>query len=263
MQGEIFTGQMAKQKLLILSSLKCGKHTGPKHLTRSCRGRISNLYGKARKEKLVIGLIQHGIDLYGTAKVGGYWNEGGGHSSGRKWPILFASILLNNPKIAELPESAIFQEDTQTYYGKGWFGQSVLWQMITHHGNRDPYEEKSPDQWEKWDKTSESYRVCCTANAWIGTALAGRYLKAIKIWGHDAYFDYADRWMREDDPYQSARGNFHRPNGEPETFDPFVTEMWKTYRPKAPDQELSGKNFKFVWEGKKGTWIPNPKIGIE
>ena len=218
---------------------------------------------KARKEKLVIGLIQHGIDLYGTAMVGGYWNEGGGHSSGRKWPILFASILLKNPKIAELPETAIFQEDTQTYYGKGWFGQSVLWQMITHHGNRDPYEEKSPDQWEKWDKTSESYRVCCTANAWIGTALAGRYLKAIKIWGHDAYFDYADRWMREDDPYQNARGNFHRPNGETETFDPFVTEIWKTYRPKAPDQELSGKNFKFVWEGKKGTWISNPKIGIE
>ena len=124
-----------------------------------------------RKEKLTIGLIQHGIDLYGTAMNGGYWNEGGGHSSGRKWPILFASILMNNPEMLNLPAGAFFQEDTQTYYGKGWFGQKVLWQMIMHHGKRDTYEEKSPDKWEKWDRTSESYRTCCTSSAWVGTAM--------------------------------------------------------------------------------------------
>ncbi|MFA5819747.1 MAG: hypothetical protein WC854_10790, partial [Bacteroidales bacterium] len=73
---------------------------------------------KEKKEKLTIGLIQHGIDLYGTAMNGGYWNEGGGHSSGRKWLILFASILMNNPGMLNLPETAFFQEDTQTYYGK-------------------------------------------------------------------------------------------------------------------------------------------------
>jgi hypothetical protein len=50
--------------------------------------------------------------------------------------------MLNNQKIAALPETAVFHEDTQTYYGKGWFGQKVLWQMIMHHGQRDPYEEK-------------------------------------------------------------------------------------------------------------------------
>ncbi len=55
------------------------------------------------KEKLTIGLIQRGIDLAGIAKVGGFWNEGGGHSSGRKWPVLFAGIMLNNPAITSLP----------------------------------------------------------------------------------------------------------------------------------------------------------------
>lgn len=63
---------------------------------------------RERKEKLTIELIQRGIDLYGLAMNGGYWNEGGGHSSGRKWPILFASIMLGNQKLAELPESAFF-----------------------------------------------------------------------------------------------------------------------------------------------------------
>lgn len=212
-----------------------------------------------RKEKLIIELIQHGLDLSGLAKVGGNWNHGGGHGSGRKWTILFASLMLGDPEIAKLPPTAVFQEDAQTYYGKGWFGQTVLWQMIIHHGHRDPYEEKPPDKWEKWDRTSEGYRVCCNAVAWTGTALAARYMKAIKLWGHDAYFDYIDRWMREDDPYASARGNYPRPEWETKTRDPFVTEMWKAHRKNAPEQEISGNNLKWVWEGKDGKWIPNPK----
>jgi len=214
---------------------------------------------KEKKEKLTIGLIQRGIDLYGLARVGGSWNEGGGHSSGRKWPILYASIMLGNPSLADLPPTAFFQEDTQTYYGKGWFGQTALWQMIQHHGKRDTYEEKPPEQWEKWDRTSEGYRTCCNAVAWAGTALAARYMKAIKLWGHDAFFDYMDRWMREDDPYAAARGVHPRPRAETTTFDPFVTEMWKAYRTSAPEQEISGNNLKFVWERNKGKWIPNPK----
>ena len=214
---------------------------------------------KEKKEKLTIGLIQRGIDLYGLAMAGGYWNEGGGHSSGRKWPILFASLMLNNPKLNELPETAFFQEDTQTYYGKGWFGQTALYWMIQHHGRRDRYEEKHPSQWQQWDKTTESYRVCCNAAAWVGTALAARYMKAIKAWNHDAHFDYVDRWMREDDPYKEARGSYPRPRAETTTFDPFVTAMWRAHRSAAPEQEMAGNHRMWVWQGNKGVWISNPK----
>jgi hypothetical protein len=212
-----------------------------------------------RKEKLTVGLIQRGIDLHGLALVGGYWNEGGGHSSGRKWPILLASILLGKPAIAQLPETAFFQEDTQTYYGKGWFGQTALYWMVQHHGKRERYEEQHPSTWEKWDKTSESYRVCCNAAAWAGTALAARYLKAVKLWNHDAHFDYVDRWMREDDPYQAARGIYPRPAAEANTFDPFVTAMWRAHRAQAPAQEMAGHPRKWVWQGNKGAWVDNGK----
>lgn len=212
-----------------------------------------------KKEKLTIGLIQRGIDLAGLAKVGGYWNEGGGHSSGRKWPILFASLMLDDPGLANLPETAVFQEDTQTYYGEGWFGQTALWQMIMHHGIRDTYEEKSPEEWGKWDKTSESYRNCCNAVAWVGTALAARYMNAVKLWGHDAYFDYVDRWMRLDDPFEDARGKHGRPKMETTTFDPFVTAMWRKHRADAPEQEMSGNHKKWIWEDGRGKWVPNPK----
>jgi len=214
---------------------------------------------RERKAKLVQGLVQVGIDLSGAAKVGGYWNMGGGHSSGRKWPILFASLMLDAPELRDLPETAVFHEDAQTYYGEGWFGQKALYQMVTHHGPRQPYEEKRPEEWEQWDRTSEGYRVCCNAVAWVGTALAARLMKAIPVWEHDAFFDYVDRWMRLDDPYAEARGSHRRPSGETKTFDPFVDAMWWAYRETAPDQPYSGKNLKWVWEGNKGKMVPNPR----
>jgi hypothetical protein len=151
----------------------------------------------------------------------------------------------------------MFQEDTQTYYGKGWFGQEVLWQIIQHHGQRSTYEEKPPSEWEQWDKTSESYRTCCTAMSWVGMALVARHMKAIKAWDHDAFFDYVDRWMREDDPYAAQRGSRGRPKAETTTFDPFVTAMWKAHRKTAPDQPMAGNPRKFVWKGRKGVWIEN------
>lgn len=214
---------------------------------------------QSQKEKLGIELIQLGIDLYGVAMNGGNWNEGGGHSSGRKWPILFTGIMLNNDQFFNLPAAVFFQEDAQTYYGQGWFGQTALWQMIQHHGWRTPYEEKMPQQWEQWDRTSESYRTCCNAVGWVGTALVARYMKAIKIWGHDAYFDYVDRWMQEDDPYEEARvqGGRPRSNWEKNTFDPFVTEMWKAYRQSAPEQPMSGVRKKWIVKNNRDAWEPN------
>jgi hypothetical protein len=216
---------------------------------------------KEKKEKLVIGFIQHGIDLSGTAKVGGFWNEGGGHSSGRKWPILYAGLVLKKPAIYKLPKSAFFQEDTQTYYGKGWFGQDVLYWMVQHHGQRSHYEEKMPDQWEQWDKTTEGYRTCCNGAAWVGEALSARYMKAIKLWGHDAWFDYVERWMRPDDPFKEARavGKHPRPGAETRANDDFVTDMWRTHRASAPEQKMSGKNLMWVWKGRGWEWLPNLK----
>ena len=213
---------------------------------------------RERKEKLAIGLIQYGIDVWGAAQVGADWNWGGGHSSGRKWPMLFAALMLGDARLRAVPESAVFHEDAQTYYGKGWFGQTVLWQMVIHHGPRTSYEEKPPEQWEQWDKTSEGYRRCCNGSAWIGTALAARQMKAIKLWGHDAFFDYCDRWMREDDPYAARRGSLGRPKEEGKAMDPFVDAMWRAYRKSAPAQEMSGKNRQWM-PGKQGKWAPNER----
>ena len=47
--------------------------------------------------------------------------------------------------------------------------------------------------------TSARTTRCCTSIAWVGEALAARILHAEKAWDHEAFFDYMDRWMTEDD----------------------------------------------------------------
>jgi hypothetical protein len=102
-----------------------------------------------------------------------------------------------------------------------------------------------------------------SGKAWLGTALSVRLMKSIKIWGHDAFFDYCDRWIDDDPRYKEGRGLNLQPDWEKDTWDPFVTAMWKAYRTGAPEQKMSGQNLKAVWERKPDGWNlhwePNPK----
>ena len=218
---------------------------------------------RERKEKLVIGLVQHGIDISGMFKAGTdgrcNWVQ-----SGLKWPVLFASLMLDKPELRQFPAPVPFHEDVTTYYGTGWFGQTALWRIVWHDHLIDSDEERSPEQRTGNDAISEMYRSYgSSGKAWLGTALSARLMKAIKIWGHDAFFDYCDRWIDDDPRFKQARGLNLQPDWEKDTWDPFVTAMWKAYRKTAPRQEMSGQNFKAAWEQEKDGWHihwePNPK----
>ena len=153
-----------------------------------------------------------------------------------------------------------FHEDITTYYGTGWFGQTALWRIVWHDHLIASCEERSPEQRVPDDGISENYRSYgSSGKAWLGTALSARLMKAVKIWGHDAFFDYCDRWLEEDQRYTEARGvNKKKPVWETSTWDPFVDAMWRAYRKTAPQQEFSGKNSKWV-PGREGKWEPNPR----
>jgi hypothetical protein len=83
---------------------------------------------------------------------------------------------------------------------------------------------------------------------------------AVKAWGHDAFFDYCDRWMSEDDAeaVKKMGGDTIR---QGKTFDPFVDAMWAAYRKAAPAQEGAAQNLKYVVDPKSGRWKwePNPR----
>jgi hypothetical protein len=197
------------------------------------------------KEKLLVNFVQVGIDLWGIIKAGKPgWEAHGGHGNGRKWPIILSGVLLGIEGM-QRPQKKYpkvqFSEDMQTMYDKGWTGANVVYAgHVGKEGRTDrpgwgAYEHLPPGQWES--NLGESYRRCCTSHAWVGEALAARLLNLREVWNHDAFFDYVDRWMTEDDTehlkeIKKARGASYSEDyqRQRQTWEPFVQQMWDTYR---------------------------------
>src|SRR5271170_5361247 len=223
-----------------------------------------------QKVNLTNYFVQYGIDLYGCVQTGYGWPAFGGHHSGRKLPILFAGILLNNNGMknvsATYPNQ--FGEDMQTLYinqlppaetyQQAWQGAIVIYgghYGVTANGQPaspglyGPYEQLQPVNWPLLngnEQLGEAYRRCCTSVSWVGEALAIHLLNAESVWNYPAFFDYADRWMTEDDSQAIAEikaqtgfdysANWDRQGqtrywlqGEFPQYT-FIDDMWSAYR---------------------------------
>ena len=199
-----------------------------------------------KKSPLLIGFIQVGIDNYGCVERGlKGWPGAGGFGNGRKWPIVFAGILLQDKDMQNV--KAEFGEDDHTAFGPCWTGAGVIFtgqypriyqENPNGYPERGPYEHLPPDQW--YAAMGEGYRRANTSICWVGQALAARLMHAEKIWNHDAFFAYVDRWMYEDDAksrpvidkvYPNLKlmeeGRIYGRQGHCLTF---VKEMWEKYR---------------------------------
>ncbi len=206
-----------------------------------------------QKELLLANYVQIGIDLAGMIRAGHPgWTSWGGYGSGRKIPIVFAGLLLGDDELTGISGSypqVSFGEDEQTAYGNCWTGAKVVFaghsgiDAATGEGRSrgsgwGPYEHTPPAEWKDGQNTSESYRRCCTSVGWVAQALALRLMHAEQAWGHDAFFDYADRWMYEDDTVfvrtiREATGHDHDKEWarQGQAWDAFVNEVWaKTAR---------------------------------
>jgi hypothetical protein len=207
-----------------------------------------------QKEQLLVNYVQVGIDLGGMVRAGHPgWTAWGGHGSGRKLPIVFAGLLLGDEQLANINLSfpnASFGEDEQTAYGDCWTGAKVVFaghsgiDAVTGAGRNQgrgnswgPYEHMPPAQWKEGQNTSESYRRCCTSVGWVAQALGLRLMRAENAWGHDAFFDYVDRWMCEDDAafvktIKEATGRDHNKEWarQGQAWDDFVNQMWALHR---------------------------------
>ncbi len=169
------------------------------------------------RETLLLRYVQKGIDYYGvTQSDNDLWIANGGHNSGRKWPILFAGLMLDHPGMMNV--KATFQEDQQTYHGKGFGGQKALWTISPNNPN-SRHEEADPKTWETFGDTrgnnglkAEAYRKL-NGPTWVGQALAARLTGMTGNWNHAAFFDYVDRWWEET----------HEAND-------FVKAMWTAHR---------------------------------
>jgi len=204
-----------------------------------------------KKRKLLVGFVQVGVDLFGCVERGARgWPGAGGFGSGRKWPIVFAGILFQDKDMQSV--KAEFGEDDQTAFGKCWTGAKVVfagqYPIVARENparfadERGPYEHLPPSQWKS--SMGEGYRRCCTSRCWVGQALAARLMHAEKLWNHDAFFAYVDRWMTEDDKEFRVEIDKYYPKlnlvDETKTWahqgacEDFVKEMWTKYRESIP-----------------------------
>lgn len=212
---------------------------------------------KEQKEKLCLRFIQVGIDNWAVAtrsKRGseGGWPAAGGFGNGRKLPIVMAGMLLNDHAMQQIKKNAAecsFGEDEHVEFGPSWTGAKVRFTgqyplIGARQIDRGPYEHLEPAKWPAQDRgnptMSEGYRRCCTSICWVGQALAVRLMNAEKVWDHDAFFVYVDRWMYEDDTKFAAEITKAHPKfgagirqGSTH-FDPWIDAMWAAYRQTLP-----------------------------
>jgi hypothetical protein len=198
-------------------------------------------FTNSEKETLLVRYVQLGIDLYGIVKAGGTqnWSNDGGHASGRKWPIMFAGLMLNNPAMVTIGSydttGVHFGEDDQTFY----VSQSDL--AIQHyyapektaytnyvaadiglpewgirHATIPDYDGKN------WD--AAAYRTTNTANSWAGFVLAAQIMNQKAAWNHAALFDYMDRYMAVEKTLGNAGTGWQR------QWSKFAEGMWDAYR---------------------------------
>jgi hypothetical protein len=192
---------------------------------------------EAERRPVAIGLVQFGIDCYGNLTNGCHWSGLGGHASGRKLPILFAGRLLgDNAMLAigqnyvsqRLPSgqtSSYFGEDTQTFvvqqtapgvynFGFGGYGPGDV--GLAEWG----FSHVDSPQNDHAGWTTDSYRICCTVNGWLGNVLAARIMGLTAQWNHQVLFDYTDRYLGIETTA------WHR------AWSPWTDAMWSLYRPR-------------------------------
>ncbi|HSA28273.1 MAG TPA: PKD domain-containing protein [Phycisphaerae bacterium] len=197
-----------------------------------------------KKERLLIDMVQAGIDLYGVLVNGGQdnWVGQGGEASGRFPLILLAGVVLHDAAMTNVGQLATvnggpyrFGELEQTFY----VTQVDIDRLHNSYGSPQddhgvPFVQYTQadlgmPEWgithvvypntdnKSWDA---SYRRCCTANSWAGYILGSRIMGIRGLWRHDAIFDYQDRYMTTETVHEWTR-SWDRP---------FTENMWDTYR---------------------------------
>lgn len=204
----------------------------------------------AKKRLLAIAFVQLGIDIYERAKRGGVWEADGALNCGRKLPLLFAAILLNDQGMKNYVDARntsvwkktalnygsrrnaagpLFMEDRQTNYidafdvanSEGWYQNNDIgkpeWQK--KYWFHPTSNTKGAD-----GKYTATYRSNNSHYQW-GTAIAAMLIPGgRKLWGWEPFFEYCDHW----EPYFDAP-----PEGNPNRPKAFHKGMWNTYRDKA------------------------------
>lgn len=179
-------------------------------------------YSEEELNPLLVNFVQTGIDLYYMCMNGTSWSADAGHDNGRKWPMIFAGIMLGNHEMKNIAHTGrlLGAEDLQTYQGQYkalWGRNCVSPYTATCSGTVGAKDCRDPEQ---LIDGCPDYRNCCTSNTWIGEAIAIKLMGAEDFWAHEAFYDYAERWYTADVP---AGGEV--------LGGPYIRDVWNAYWP--------------------------------
>ena len=213
------------------------------------------------KRAAAVALVQNAIDLFSIVGGGGKWSAAGGHSNGRKLPMVLAAELLDSESMRQTLRSApynTFGEEGSIYFspvsddGRGMvlFGIECTPQLywIRKTEGRGPKDCRDP--YGYIDGTG--YQYCCTSMVWKGIALALRLMPSLQSnWTYsEEFLAYVDRYVshgvwRAPDPCSSVRPDdlrhcvpgegrieeTHGTNADQGHYQSsFVNELWTWYR---------------------------------
>ena len=222
-------------------------------------------YTNAEKEKLLINFIQHGIDLYAVIKTRGHgWTSAAGVGWGRKWPILFAGIMLNDSGMKSIGEKS------GDYLYKNGYGPgnpppdylNFAEDNLIFYVTQEDVERSNSGKWKPDDRMGTAYPYTIgmigmpewghryadnpfqVDSAWyaayrkigsgmrghVGMTLAALIMHAKPLWNHNAHFDYADRYQAISKGDDSWNGYTVRGQAAGGRAGGFLGEMWDTYR---------------------------------
>lgn len=222
---------------------------------------FDQLPGSPSHDLLLTRFVQLGIDLAGIADNGGGWPNDGGHAMGRKWPILFAGVMLDDAHMQSIGQwTTDFQEDMDTFYVAQTnidITHSAAWNPDIRAAALWPYEttnigvpewgirhktEPNRDQLH-WSATYRDINNLCYPSLTLPALIMGQRT----AWNHEAFFDYTDRAV--------AVGPYTYMNDGYRYGSTFAGNMWRAYRASYPPQWVPYNTNDYYSPGQlQGVW---------
>ncbi len=180
---------------------------------------ISNVYSTAilrlllndtieQKMPLLINTVQMGIDYIGMYKIGTKWLSNGGHSVGRKLPVVFAAVMLDDTDTmnAISDDQDTFDEGITIKTGANadlaLFAQTgpnvdQYWKKLVYGCDGTPGSKTDMDPYGWIDGgccVGCTYDNCCLFKPYKAEAIAMYMMPELKeVWDDDEFFDYVNR----------------------------------------------------------------------
>ncbi len=183
---------------------------------------------RSDKQAIAIQMVQCGLDIAAYLKHGGGFYHDGGHKCGRKLPLVFAAMMLNDPELKAMAANPdLFQEDQQTWIVTQADVGRVIENSYPGYPTPETYrqEDVGMGEWgirHRFEPMSDNRNINTGYREVVGPAMMGSWLAADlmgarSIWNHNAAFAYMERW--------------HALNGN---VDSFTQQMYLAYKGNTP-----------------------------